>query len=101
MRRVCDLGRGLSLVVLPCVLILSFGCRAVDSPEELQALAGESRESPTERTEEVASPLPASTAPTNDASLNGFPLGSVFPGLGGRLHSSLCDPASDPYGTCL
>ncbi len=98
MRRSCDLGRVLRLAVLPCALLLSFGCRAVDSPEELQALAGES---PTDRPQQIASPSPAAGAPAADDSLNAFPVGSVFPGLGGRLHSSLCDPASDPYGTCL
>ena len=86
----------LGVVGLLCVLALSFGCRAMETPEELQSLAGE-----------IPPELPAeapSTAPSGAAtdSLDSFPLvGSAFPGLGGRLHSSLCDPASDPYSTCI
>lgn len=91
--------RGLGPTAVACLLALGLGCGAVESPEELQSLAGES---PPSRPQEAASRAAAAAAPAGDESLNGFPLvGSVFPGLGGRLHSSLCDPASDPYGTCL
>lgn len=48
------------------------------------------------------SPAFAGASPAAGESLGGLPLlGPVSPALGGRLHSALCDPASDPYGTCL
>lgn len=99
-RRAFELGlHGFRLAVLPCILLLGIGCRAVDSPEDLQALAGESAPGPQA---EAQGPAPAGLSPAADDGLNGLPLvGPVYPGLGGRLHSALCDPASDPYGTCL
>ncbi len=87
--------RRLGAVVLLVTLALTLGCRPMETPEELQSLAGDMAAEPT-------SP-PASGSPgVADDSLDGFPLvGSVFPGLDGRLHSSFCDPASDPYSTCI
>lgn len=94
----------LAAVALICALAVTLGCRAIESPEELQALAGDvSQESPDEAAAQsgppASDPAPAPGAGDN---LDNFPLvGSPFSGLGGRLHSSLCDPASDPYSTCL
>ena len=83
-------------VGLLCALALSLGCRAIETPEELQSLAGEMP------AQSADSPASGATGGGGDGGLDGFPLvGSAFPGLSGRLHSSLCDPASDPYGTCL
>ena len=79
-------------IALLCALALGVGCRAIESPEELQSLAGEM----------PAESAASGTTGGGDGGLDGFPLvGSAFPGLSGRLHSSLCDPASDSYGTCL
>ncbi len=81
------------------VLALSFGCRAIESPEELPSLAGETQQ---ELPAAGAGPSSAGAGGAATESLDSFPLvGSAFPGLGGRLHSSLCDPASDPYSTCI
>ncbi|MFQ5350536.1 MAG: hypothetical protein ACE5EG_08860 [Thermoanaerobaculia bacterium] len=86
-------------VALLCLLPVVLGCRAIDNPEELQTLAGER---PEELPAETTSPPAPTSAATPSDELDAFPLGgSVFPGLGGRLHSSLCDPASDPYSTCM
>lgn len=88
----------LAVVALLLLLPLTAACRAIDSSEELQALAAEA---PQERPAEVPDAAPAAPA-TGTESLDNFPLvGSPFSGLGGRLHSSLCDPASDPYSRCL
>ena len=86
------------LAAIPLLLIggLGLGCRAVETPEELQALAGDVP--PVQE----ASGSPSGGSPAGDDDLDGFPLvGSVLPGLQGGLHSSLCDPASDPYSTCI
>ena len=91
--------RLLATAALICLLALGLGCRAIESPEELQTLAGDA---PQEARAEGTSPATPGAAAAAGDDLDGFPLvGSVFPGLGGRLHSSLCDPASDPYSTCL
>ena len=85
--------------MLLSILALSLGCRAIETPEELQALAGDIRQEPPV---EVQRPSSSGAAPLPTDDMESFPLvGSVFPGLGGRLHSSLCDPASDPFSTCL
>ena len=97
MKRMTQIYR-LGSITLLCVLSLTFGCRAIETPEELPTLAGDiPQELPV-----VSSPPSSAVATPGDDSLDSFPLlGSVFPGLGGRLHSSLCDPASDPYSTCI
>ena len=88
-------GRCLGTVALLCALAFAIGCRPIENHEELQSLAGEVPA-------EVAEPPAGSPSGAGDETLDSFRLtGSVFPGLGGRLHSSLCDPASDPYSTCL
>ena len=84
--------------IAPLLLVAGFGlgCRAVETPEELQALAGD-----VPPVQEASRP-PSGGTPVGDEDLDGFPLvGSVLPGLAGGLHSSLCDPASDPYSTCI
>lgn len=89
--------RRLAAAVLLSTLPLVLGCRRAEAPEDLQALAGDVL--PESAPEGAAAPA-ASTV--DGGELDAFPLvGSVFPGLGGRLHSSLCDPASDPHSTCL
>ena len=89
----------LGTVMLVCILALSLACRAIETPEELQTLSGDA---PRDLTAEVASPPSSGAGSAATGEIDSFPLvGSVFPGLGGRLHSSLCDPASDPYSTCL
>jgi hypothetical protein len=93
--------RRLAAIALLCVLAVALGCRANENPEELQTLAGDVPQT------EVSSPSSSADATSGfgiagDESLGSFPLvGSAFPGLGGRLHSSLCDPASDPFSTCI
>jgi len=98
MKRMTPVHR-LGAVALLSVLALTLGCRAIETPEEMQTLAGEM---PPETPAEVASAPSSGAAAAATEDLDSFPLvGSVFPGLGGRLHSSLCDPASDPYSTCI
>lgn len=84
---------------LACLLTVALGCRRVGTAEDVQALAGEvGGELPPASAEPEAgvSGAPAGGEP------EGFPLvSSPFPGLAGRLHSTLCDPASDPYSTCI
>ena len=88
-----------AILLLAGVLLPSLGCRAIENPEELETLAAET---PQELPVAVSDPPSASAPTAADSTLDGFPLvGSAFPGLGGRLHSSLCDPASDPYGNCF
>ena len=90
---------GWAAAVLCCSLTLGLGCGPIESRDELQTLAADM---PQEPTDETPSPPSAGGSAAGDESLDAFPLvGSVFPGLGGRLHSSLCDPASDPYSTCI
>lgn len=91
--------RLLGAVVLAAILALTLGCRVIETPEELQTLAGDVSPEPSS---EAPSPPSTATAAASSGELDDFPLvGSVFPGLGGRLHSSLCDPGSDPYSTCI
>lgn len=99
--RLCDAALVAALV---STLLLALGCRAADSHEELQTLAGSApQEAPAERTTPGPPSVPSSGGtPAASRELDEFPLvGSVFPGLGGRLHSAFCDPASDSYSTCI
>ncbi len=86
-------------VLLAAALLLATGCRsrsavdalAMEAPGDGQALAGQAE-------------APAAAAPgsTGDDGLDALPLlGPVFPGLGGQVHSSACDPMIDPYSACL
>ena len=86
------------LAAIPLLVIvgLGLGCRAVETQEEIQALAGD-----LPAPQEADRPT-SGGAPVGDEELDGFPLvGPVLPGLHSGLHSSLCDPASDPYSTCI
>jgi hypothetical protein len=99
MQPVPSIRHRLTAIALLCLLPLALGCRDIGSSGELQALAGDSAP---DRRVEAPAPSARTAAPATDTDLDDFPLvGSVFPGLGGRLHSSLCDPGSDPYSTCL
>ena len=84
---------------LLCLLPLTLGCRRIDSGENLQTLAGDL---PPEVSASQPAPPAGGGPPAGDEELGGFPLGgSVFPGLGSRLHSALCDPALDPDNACI
>lgn len=89
----------LGAAVLVGALLATLACRSIESPEELQGLTSDP---PQEASVEVAETVPANTPVASSGNVDVFPLvGPVFPGLGGQLHSSLCDPASDPYSTCI
>lgn len=91
--------RRLPVLALLCLAPLALGCRGIESNEELQTLASEM---PREERAGEQSPASAGSAAASDERLDRFPLGgSVFPGVGGRLHSSLCDPALDARNACI
>ena len=89
------------LAAIASLLLLSLaaGCGPIETTEELRTLAGDV---PSEEAAKVsAAPAPAGPAAGDDG-LDGFPpVGSIFPDLGGRLHSALCDPTADTLSRCL
>ena len=81
------------------LLLPALGCGPIDTTEELQSLAGSvSQDEPATVS---GSPAPAGSAAGGDGLDDFPPVGSVFPGLGGRLHSALCDPSADALSRCL
>ena len=92
-------GRRLAALLLATAACLTVGCGRMETTDELQTPTADA---PPEPVGEVEAAPTAGAPPAAGEDLDGFPLvGSVFPGLRSGLHSSLCDPASDPYSTCI